>query len=122
MMGYTFEASGGFHYRAYSSVDITDGKTGRDRVVPFRDKLTPVLRSWWEMNGRPETGLVFPNRDGNPVSMNTLADRVIRRTVTGQASAGMALGSMLCAGDMAVSSCKQGGRARKAVYPASEFI
>lgn len=53
-------------------------KTGNDRVVPFRDKLTPVLRAWWELNGRPELGWVFPNRDGNPVNMNTISDRIIQ--------------------------------------------
>lgn len=53
-------------------------KTGKERIVPFRDKLSPVLRQWWETHGRPESGWVFPNRDGNPVNMNTLADRVIR--------------------------------------------
>jgi integrase len=53
-------------------------KTGKDRVVPFRDKLTSVLRAWWETNERPESGWVFPNRDGNPVNMNILSDRIIR--------------------------------------------
>jgi integrase len=53
-------------------------KTGRDRVVPFRDRLTPVLKSWWEATGRPQSGLVFSNRDGRPVNLNSLADRVIR--------------------------------------------
>ena len=53
-------------------------KTGKERVVPFRDKLVPVLRAWWEVNGRPESGWVFPNRDGNPVNMNILSDRIIR--------------------------------------------
>ena len=53
-------------------------KTGKDRIVPFRDKLTPVLKAWWETNGRPESGWVFPNRDGNPVNMNILSDRIIR--------------------------------------------
>jgi integrase len=53
-------------------------KTGKDRIVPFRDKLTPVLEAWWETNGRPESGWVFPNRDGNPVNMNILSDRIIR--------------------------------------------
>jgi integrase len=28
--------------------------------------------------GRPESGWVFPNRDGNPINMNTLGDRIIR--------------------------------------------
>jgi integrase len=55
-------------------------KTGRDRVVPFRDRLTPVLKSWWEANGRPQSGLVFSNRNGRPVNLNSLADRVIRPT------------------------------------------
>lgn len=53
-------------------------KTGKERIVPFRDRLTPVLRAWWETNGHPEAGWVFPNRDGNPVNMNTLSDRIIR--------------------------------------------
>lgn len=53
-------------------------KTGKDRIVPFRDKLTPVLKAWWETNGRPESGWVFPNRDGNPINMNILSDRIIR--------------------------------------------
>jgi integrase len=53
-------------------------KTGKDRIVPFRDKLTPVLKAWWEANGRHESGWVFPNRDGNPVNMNILSDRIIR--------------------------------------------
>jgi integrase len=53
-------------------------KTGRERIVPFRDKLTPVLRAWWELNGQPKSGWVFPNRDGNPVNMNTISDRIIR--------------------------------------------
>ena len=53
-------------------------KTGNDRVVPFRDKLTPVLRAWWELNGRPGSGWVFPNRDGNPVNMNTISDRIVQ--------------------------------------------
>ncbi|MGA8538211.1 MAG: tyrosine-type recombinase/integrase [Terriglobales bacterium] len=53
-------------------------KTGKDRIVPFRDKLTPVLKAWWEQNGRPESGWVFPNRDDNPVNMNVLSDRIIK--------------------------------------------
>ena len=53
-------------------------KTGKDRVVPFRDKLTPVLKAWWETNGCPTSGWVFPNRDDNPVNMNILSDRIIR--------------------------------------------
>jgi integrase len=52
-------------------------KTGKDRIVPFRDKLAPVLKAWWETNQRPEAGWVFPNRDGNPVDMNSLSDRII---------------------------------------------
>lgn len=55
-------------------------KTKRDRVVPFRDRLTPVLRAWWEASGRPESGLVFANRDGHAVNLNSLADRIIRPT------------------------------------------
>jgi len=53
-------------------------KTGKDRIVPFRDKLTAVLKAWWETNQKPESGWVFPNRDGNPVNMNILSDRIIR--------------------------------------------
>src|ERR1035437_1128605 len=53
-------------------------KTGKERVVPFRDKLAPVLRHWWETNGRPESGWVFPNRDGNPINMDNLSDRIIQ--------------------------------------------
>jgi integrase len=53
-------------------------KTGKDRIVPFRDKLTPILKAWWETNERPEAGWVFPNRDGNPVNLNILSDRIIR--------------------------------------------
>jgi integrase len=53
-------------------------KTGKDRIVPFRDKLTPILKAWWETNGRPESGWVFPNRDGNPANLNILSDRIIR--------------------------------------------
>jgi integrase len=53
-------------------------KTGRERIVPFRDKLTPVLKAWHAANGSPESGWVFPNRDGNPVNMNILSDRIIR--------------------------------------------
>ena len=53
-------------------------KTGKDRIVHFRDKLTPILRAWWEANGRPESGWVFPNRDLNPVNINALVEQVIR--------------------------------------------
>ena len=53
-------------------------KTGKERIVPFRDKLTPILKMWWGVNSSPESGWVFPNRDGNPVNMNTLSDRIIR--------------------------------------------
>jgi integrase len=52
-------------------------KTGKIRVVPFIDKLSPVLQAWWETNGRPASGWVFPNRDGNPINMNTISDRII---------------------------------------------
>ena len=48
-------------------------KTGKDRIVPFRDKLTPVLKAWWETNERPESGWVFPNRDGK--AYQRIADR-----------------------------------------------
>jgi integrase len=53
-------------------------KTGKERTVYFVDKLTPILKEWWKTNGCPEFGWVFPNRDGNPVNMNILSDRIIR--------------------------------------------
>jgi integrase len=49
-------------------------KTGKARIVHFRDKLSPVLRAWWEANGRPESGWVFPNSGGNPVNVNALVE------------------------------------------------
>jgi integrase len=71
-------------------------KTGKDRLVPFRDKLTPILKAWSKTNNSPESGWVFPNRDGNPVNMNTLSDRIIgpnceRNGVTWKGSAFYAL-------------------------------
>ena len=53
-------------------------KTGKDRIVPFRDKLTPVLKAWWETCERPESGWVFPNHDDGPCNMNGLSDRIVR--------------------------------------------
>jgi integrase len=52
-------------------------KTGKERVVPFRDELTGILRAWWGVCGSPKSGWVFPNRDGNPVNLNDLSARII---------------------------------------------
>jgi integrase len=53
-------------------------KTKRNRVVHYDDKLTGILRTWWAVKGSPKSGWVFPNRDGNPVNMSNLIDRIIR--------------------------------------------
>ena len=34
-------------------------KTGKDRVVPFRDKLTSVLRAWWKRTNARSLGGSF---------------------------------------------------------------
>jgi integrase len=52
-------------------------KTKRNRVVHYDDRLTGILRAWWGVNGSPQSGWVFPNRDGNPVNMSSLIDRII---------------------------------------------
>src|SRR5437867_1538103 len=52
-------------------------KTGKERVVPYRDELHNILRAWWGASGSPESGWVFPNRDGNPVNMNDISARII---------------------------------------------
>jgi integrase len=35
-------------------------KTGKDRIVPFRDNLTPVLKAWWETNGPSRVWMGLP--------------------------------------------------------------
>jgi integrase len=52
-------------------------KTGKNRTVHYDDKLTGILRAWKAVNGSPSTGWVFPNKDGNPVNMSSLIDRII---------------------------------------------
>lgn len=52
-------------------------KTKRNRVVHYDDKLTGILRAWWAINESRVSGWVFPNRDGNPVNMSSLIDRII---------------------------------------------
>jgi len=52
-------------------------KTEKNRIVHYDDRLTGILRAWWGANGSPVAGWVFPNRDGNPVNMSSLIDRII---------------------------------------------
>ncbi len=52
-------------------------KTEKNRIVHYDDKLTGILRAWWAVNGSPQSGWVFPNRDGNPVHMANLVNRII---------------------------------------------
>jgi integrase len=56
----------------------SEPKTGKTRVVPFQYELTPILRAWWELNGKPDSGWVFPNSKNKPVSMNDLSSRIIQ--------------------------------------------
>ena len=39
-------------------------KGGKPRRVPLLPAARAVLRAWWESQGKPETGLVFPSREG----------------------------------------------------------
>jgi integrase len=52
-------------------------KTKRNRIVHYDDRLTGILRAWWRVNDSPQSGWVFPNRDGNPVNIANLVNRVI---------------------------------------------
>lgn len=42
-------------------------KTKRPQLLAIPEMLKPILRDWWERQGRPTTGLVFPARRGTRV-------------------------------------------------------
>jgi len=39
-------------------------KTGKDRTIPIRKKLKPILKEWHEFLGKPKDGYVFPSATG----------------------------------------------------------
>jgi integrase len=42
-------------------------KKPNKKVFPIQKNAIPVIRNWWEQNGKPSSGPMFPNPDtGNP--------------------------------------------------------
>lgn len=39
-------------------------KSGKDRTLPIRKELKPVLKKWYEDQGKPKDGYVFPSATG----------------------------------------------------------
>ena len=53
-------------------IHVTNTKSGRERAVPIRRRLAPVLAAWHRLCGRPRSGPVFWQRklDGKPLPLN----------------------------------------------------
>jgi integrase len=48
----------------FAECTIPRAKTGVPQVLAIPDVLAPFLRAWWERQGKPEAGPVFPARRG----------------------------------------------------------
>jgi integrase len=66
--------TGDLHRLRWDSLDIKDGgftwgyapraKTKRPQKLAIPEMLRPILRDWWERQGRPSEGVIFPVRRG----------------------------------------------------------
>lgn len=55
------------------------GKGRRTRIVPVGAKAIEVLRRWWAQSAAGVDAPVFPGRDGTPLSVRAIQQRVAKR-------------------------------------------
>jgi integrase len=55
--------------------------TGAATAVPLIPLMKELLNRWWEQNGKPTEGWVFPNERGGPLNLASFTRIVIRRAL-----------------------------------------
>lgn len=64
--------------RAMSRTEVLEStKTGKARRGLIIEPVKSLLQQWREMNGNPTSGWLFPNSAGNPISLDSMAQRLI---------------------------------------------
>jgi integrase len=65
-------------HRAMSRTEVQDDtKNTKARVVPTIEPVKSLLQAWRDMSGTPSKGWLFPNGAHNPMSLDSMAQRLI---------------------------------------------